>query len=285
MEFEYRDWDWNPAGKINLVDYIFDAPLRKDIIARVIRWQRAKSRSGNHSTKTISMVSGTTRKPWAQKETGKARQGSLRSPQFRGGAVVFGPHPRDYEHKLNKKVRALGCVSSICFKFKEGLFSVLNDSNMPFVKTNSFSNWMKARDFKSVLFVIDENNQDDSQKTMSLRKCIQNVPYCNVITVEGLNVLDIVKHKNIICSLSALDKLEKRFERYAHCFGTMNNDESSKLASVEKSEIKSSVKEADSKEVVEKEVIAKGVTNKKIAESKEKAVKKADEKPKKEKKQ
>ena len=214
MEFEYRNWEWDSVGKVSLPHYIFDAPLRKDIIFRVIRWQRAKSRSGTHSTKTISMISGTTRKPWGQKETGKARQGSLRSPQFRGGAVIFGPHPRDYEHKLNKKVRALGIASSLCFKFKEGLLSILNDSNVPFIKTSAFSEWLKARSFKSVLFVVKDSKDSQESCVLNFKKCLNNVPYCDVISVEGLNVLDIVKHKNIIFTLEALSAIEERFKKY-----------------------------------------------------------------------
>ncbi len=206
MDFEFKDWDWKSAGKVTLAENIFDAPLRKDIIARVIKWQRAKSRAGTHSTKTFSMVSGTTRKPWAQKETGRARQGSLRAPHFRGGAIVFGPHPRDYEYKLNKKVRTLGCVSSLTFKLKEGLFDVVKNFDAPFTKTSAFDDWMKERGFKSVLFVLDDKLNDEA-----FFRCIRNVPYCDVIPVRGLNVLDIVKHKNIVCDLESLKAIEERF--------------------------------------------------------------------------
>jgi len=206
MEFEFRDWSWKSVGKVELASNVFEAPLRKDIIARVIKWQRAKSRSGTHSTKTVSMVSGTTRKPWAQKETGRARQGSLRSAQFRGGGVVFGPHPRDYEHKLNKKVRALGCVSSLTFKLKEGLLDIVKDFDAPFTKTSAFNAWMEERKFKSVLFVLDDSVHDEA-----FFRCIRNVPYCDVIPVRGLNVLDIVKHKNIVCDLTSLKAIEARF--------------------------------------------------------------------------
>lgn len=206
MEFEFRDWSWKSVGKVELASNVFEAPLRKDIIARVIKWQRAKSRSGTHSTKTVSMVSGTTRKPWAQKETGRARQGSLRSAQFRGGGVVFGPHPRDYEHKLNKKVRALGCVSSLTFKLKEGLLDIVKDFDAPFTKTSAFNAWMEERKFKSVLFVLDDSVNDEA-----FFRCVRNVPYCDVIPVRGLNVLDIVKHKNIVCDLTALKAIEARF--------------------------------------------------------------------------
>jgi len=243
MEFELRDWDWKSAGKVALSETVFDAPLRKDIIARVIKWQRAKSRAGTHSTKTISMISGTTRKPWAQKETGRARQGSLRSPQFRGGATVFGPHPRDYEHKLNKRVRALGCVSSLTFKLKEGLFNVVKSFDAPFEKTAAFSAWMNERGFKSVLFVLDDKVNDEA-----LFRCIRNVPYCDVIPVRGLNVLDLVKHKNIICDLESLKAIEARFGGMT--FKKVEGPKVSKVAKAEKA--MKAEKPAAQKEVAEK---------------------------------
>jgi len=208
MEINYINWEWKPVGSLNLNEILFNGPMRKDIIARVIRWQQAKARSGTHSTKTFSMVSGTTRKPWGQKETGRARQGSLRAPHFRGGAVVFGPHPRSYEHKLNKKVRNLAFVSSLTFKLKEGLFDVLEDITMPFSKTSGFVAWMKERQFKSVLFVVSDKMSDDA-----IFRCIRNVPYCDILPVRGLNVLDLVKHKNIICDLTALKEIEERFSK------------------------------------------------------------------------
>ncbi len=208
MEIEYKNWEWKSVGKVDLDSEIFDAPLRKDIIARVIRWQRAKSRSGNHSTKTVSMVSGTTRKPWGQKESGRARQGSLRSAQFRGGGIVFGPHPRDYEHKLNKKVKRLGCISSLTFKLKEGLLNVLENFEMPFEKTGAFRKWMENKEFKSILFVVNDHANDEA-----IFRCIRNVPYCDVIPVRGLNVYDIVKHKHIICDIESLKAIEERFAK------------------------------------------------------------------------
>lgn len=243
MEINYKNWDWNSVGKVDVAEEVFNAALRKDIIARVIRWQQAKSRSGNHSTKTISMISGTTKKPFAQKGGGRARQGSLRSPQFRGGSTVFGPHPRDHSHKLNKKVRKLGCVSSLTYKMKEELFWVMESLEFPFEKTSKFASWLENRQFKSVLFVLSNEISDDLHF-----KCIKNIPYCDVIPVKGLNVLDIVKHKNIICDLASLKEIEARFS-------DVSNRE---LASVEVKKEKGS---KDSEEIVmesKKTVKAKG---------------------------
>src|SRR3990172_12342352 len=96
MKYEVRNFENKKVGEIQLSPEIFSAPLRQDILARMVHWQLAKRRAGTHSTKGISEISGTTRKPWSQKGTGRARQGSLRSAQFRGGAVIFGPVTRDH---------------------------------------------------------------------------------------------------------------------------------------------------------------------------------------------
>lgn len=257
MEFEYKDWDWKAAGKVTLDSAVFAAPLRKDIIARVIRWQQSKARAGTHATKTVAMVSGGGKKPWAQKETGRARQGSIRSAQFRGGGVVFGPHPRSYEHKLNKKVKALGCVSSLTYKLQEGLFSVVKDFQVPFTKTAGFSTWLKDRQFKSVLFVLDGKANDEE-----VFRCVRNMPYCDVISVQGLNVLDIVKHKNIICDLASLKAIEERFANAGlkHANGKNPVAAQPVVASVSKASV---AKKAESK--VSDKSVAKATAAKKPA--------------------
>jgi len=107
MKLQIRDLDNKEVGSIELSEEIFGLPIRRDILARMVNWQLAKRRAGTHKTKGISDISGTTKKPWKQKGTGRARQGSLRSPQFRGGAVIFGPVVRSHEFSLQKKVRRL----------------------------------------------------------------------------------------------------------------------------------------------------------------------------------
>src|SRR5581483_8767291 len=114
------DLDNKPAGEIELPEAVFGLPARPDILARVVNWQLAKRRAGTANTKGISQVQGTTKKPYAQKGTGNARQGSLRSPQFRGGGIIFGPKPRDFSFKLPKKVRSLGLKTALSLKQAEG---------------------------------------------------------------------------------------------------------------------------------------------------------------------
>ncbi len=120
--------DNKESGEITLNADIFGAKPRKDILARVVNWQLAKRRAGTHQTKGISDISGTTKKPHAQKGTGRARQGSLRSPHMRGGAVIFGPHNRDHGFSLPKKVRQLGLKVALSSKAADNQLVIIKDA-------------------------------------------------------------------------------------------------------------------------------------------------------------
>ncbi len=120
MQVKLQNWAAEEVGTIDLADDVFGLPARTDILARVVDWQLAKRRSGNHKTKGISEISGTTKKPHNQKGTGRARQGSLRSPQMRGGARIFGPVVRSHEYDLPKKIRKLGLKTALSVKQSEG---------------------------------------------------------------------------------------------------------------------------------------------------------------------
>src|SRR5215475_3641039 len=126
MKLTVRNLDNQEVGDIELDDGVFGVPVRRDILARVVNWQLAKRRAGTHKTKGISEISGTTRKPYKQKGTGRARQGSLRSPQFRGGAVIFGPVVRSHSFSLQKKVRKLGLKTALSAKVADGRLVVLD---------------------------------------------------------------------------------------------------------------------------------------------------------------
>ena len=116
MKLTVRNLDNKEVGDIELAEEVFGLPVRRDILARVVNWQLAKRRAGTHKTKGVSDISGTTKKPYKQKGTGRARQGSLRSPQFRGGAVIFGPVVRSHGFDLQKKVRRLGLKTALSAK-------------------------------------------------------------------------------------------------------------------------------------------------------------------------
>ncbi|KAL2603392.1 hypothetical protein AAZV13_09G006500 [Glycine max] len=186
-------------GYMVLPGDVFDLPIRKDIIHRVVRWQLAKRQQGTHSTKTISEVSGTGRKPWNQKGTGRARHGSLRGPQFRGGATMHGPKPRSHAFKVNKKVRRLGLKIALSARAAEGKLLVFEDLAVPTHKTKNIVNYYnQMEDTKKLLLVdgaIDEK----------LKLSTQNLHYVN-----GLNVYSILLHDTLVMSRAAVSKIVER---------------------------------------------------------------------------
>src|SRR6478735_4545891 len=150
MQIEVTTLDKTAAGNAELPDVLFAAKPRADIMARVVHWQLAKRRAGTHSTKGMDDVSGTTKKPYRQKGTGNARQGSLRAPQFRGGGVVHGPVPHSHEYSLNKKVRRLGLISALSQKRADGKLVVLEAANGT-SKTRELAAKLKALGWTSAL--------------------------------------------------------------------------------------------------------------------------------------
>ena len=153
MQWDLIDLENKKLGSIDLSDHVFGIPTRPDIIHRMIRWQLAKARSGNHQTKEIWAVRGTTKKPFRQKGTGRARQGSLRGPHMRGGAVVFGPHKRDHSFDLPKKVRKLALRSVLAMKAAQGSLVVLDALEMKKAKAKDLSALILKNGWKSPFFI------------------------------------------------------------------------------------------------------------------------------------
>src|SRR5919109_5098788 len=144
MKATVRDLDNKEVGDIELSEEVFGLPVRPDILARVVNWQLAKRRAGTHKTKGISDISGTTKKPYRHKGTGRARQGSLRSPQFRKGAVIFGPVVRSHEFDLQKKVRKLGLKTALSAKQAEGKLVVVDEARLDDAKTKALRTRLAA---------------------------------------------------------------------------------------------------------------------------------------------
>ncbi|KAK6773111.1 hypothetical protein RDI58_028349 [Solanum bulbocastanum] len=225
-------------GFMCLAGDVFDVPIRKDIIHRVVRWQLAKRQQGTHSTKTISEVSGTGRKPWNQKGTGRARHGTLRGPQFRGGATMHGPKPRSHAIKLNKKVRRLGLKIALSARAAEGKASnipfhahiflfgnllVFEDLEIPSHKTKNIVNYFNQLENTKKLLVVDGGPISEK-----LKLATQNVHYVNVLPsiedpvhgsfvkmtsiflILGLNVYSILLHDTLVMSRDAVNKIVER---------------------------------------------------------------------------
>lgn len=183
---------------------IFGCDVRPDILKRVVNWQLAKRQAGTHKTKTVSEIQGTTAKPFRQKGTGRARQGSLRSVQMRGGATSFGPVVRSHAHSLNKKIRKLGLKMALSSKAKNDSLLVLKGvEKLENVKTKDVVSGLKQRELESVLFVVDNNESD-------FRRAVANIAKCDTIPVEGLNVYDVLKHDALVVTEAALKLVEGR---------------------------------------------------------------------------
>ncbi|XP_027148605.1 uncharacterized protein LOC113749137 [Coffea eugenioides] len=192
-------------GLMVLAGDVFDVPIRKDIVHRVVRWQLAKRQQGTHSTKTISEVSGTGRKPWRQKGTGRARHGTLRGPQFRGGATMHGPKPRSHAIKLNKKVRRLGLKIALSARAAEGKLMVFEDLEIPSHKTKNIVSYYNLMvDTKKLLLV------DGDAINEKLKLATQNIHYVNVLPSIGLNVYSILLHDTLVMSRDAINRIVER---------------------------------------------------------------------------
>ncbi|XP_022132910.1 uncharacterized protein LOC111005636 isoform X2 [Momordica charantia] len=192
-------------GFMVLAGDVFDVPIRKDIIHRVVRWQLAKRQQGTHSTKTISEVSGTGRKPWRQKGTGRARHGTLRGPQFRGGAAMHGPKPRSHAFKLNKKVRRLGLKIALSARAAEGKLLVFDNLDVPTHKTKNIVNYFNEMEKAKKLLLVDGGPIDEK-----LKLATQNLHYVNVLPSIGLNVYSILLHDTLVMSRDAIERIVTR---------------------------------------------------------------------------
>ena len=205
MKEKVCNLDNKSLREIPLNKFIFGIEFNSDVIHRMIRYQLAKRRSGNHKTKNISEISGTTKKPFKQKGTGSARQGSKRSPQMRGGAVIFGPVVRSHAHKLPKRIRNLALRIAISKKLKDGRLKIIDNFKISKNKTSLFKKKLNILKIDSALFV-DGKVVDDN---FLLASC--NVPKIDVLPIAGINVYDIFKRDFLVLSSNAIDCLEKRF--------------------------------------------------------------------------
>lgn len=191
------------VGEIELNDGIFGIEPNEAVLFDAIVAQRASLRQGNHKVKNRSEVAGGGRKPWRQKGTGRARQGSIRSPQWRGGGIVFGPTPRSYAYKLPKKVRRLALKSALSAKVLEQNFVVLDALTFDAPKTKDFKAVLAALEInKKALFVTAELNENVA---LSAR----NIPGVTVLTANGINVLDLVGHEKVVFTKAAVEKVEE----------------------------------------------------------------------------
>lgn len=188
--------------QIDLADAVFGIEPNQQAMFDAIVMQQASMRQGTHKTKTRREVSGGGKKPFRQKGTGRARQGSIRAVQWRGGGIAFGPTPRSYAYKLNRKVRRLALKSVLSSKVAANSCKVLDSIKFDAIKTKSFVEMMKAFNFeRKTLFVVDITEEFDNA-FLSMR----NIPNAMMLTVEGLNVYDIANADQIVLTEAAANK-------------------------------------------------------------------------------
>ena len=206
MKSKVINLDNKAAGEIELSADVFGVDVRKDLLTRAVNWQLAKRRAGTHKVKTRGEISGSTRKPWRQKGTGRARQGSLRSTQFRGGATVFGPTPRDHAHRLQKKVRKLALKSALSAKQSDGKLIILDEATLKAPKTKELAGRLDKLGWRNVLIVggaeIDGN----------FARAAANIPDLDVLPSQGANVYDILRRDTLVLTREAVQNLEARLK-------------------------------------------------------------------------
>ncbi len=195
------------VGELELSDFVFNAPNKPYILHEVVRMQLAKKRAGTASTKGRSEVSGGGRKPWRQKGTGRARAGTIRSPLWRGGGVVFGPKPRKYELKVPKKVRKLALRIALSNKVRENQMMVLDQFALERIKTKDFLRIISELQLDGRILVVT-NGRDER-----VEKSARNIPWVKVLPTEGINVFDLMKYENLLLSQDGVGKIEEALGR------------------------------------------------------------------------
>jgi large subunit ribosomal protein L4 len=192
------------VGEVELNDLIFNREVKTYLLHDVVRMQRAARRVGSASTKTRADVKGSGAKPWRQKGTGRARAGTRKSPLWRGGGTAFGPKPRDFSFKLNRKVKRQAVSMALSARLQEGNLVVLDAFAMEQIKTKDFVSIMDVLELNNALIVVESENE-------YLSKSSRNVPGYKVLKSEGLNVYDILLHEKIVLLQPAISNLEERF--------------------------------------------------------------------------
>ncbi len=196
--------DNKAAGDIELNDAVFGTEVRKDILSRMVNYQLAKRRAGTHKVKTRGEISGSTAKPFRQKGTGRARQGTIRATQMRGGATVFGPVVRDHGHKLPKKVRRSAMCAALSSKQADGKLIIVDEVALKDSKTKALIEKLGKLGVSSALIVagaqVDEN----------FARAAKNIAGVDVLPTQGANVYDILRRDTLVLTREAVETLEAR---------------------------------------------------------------------------
>lgn len=193
------------AGSVELSPAVFEADVKPDLFHAEVRRQLAARHRGTHSSKNRTAVSGGGAKPWRQKGTGRARQGTNRAPQWAGGGVVFGPVPRDHGHSLPKKVRRAALRGALSLRQKEGAITVVDELALDEFKTSRVASMLDSLGLagESVLIVLAEADA-------KLEASARNLPKVSTLRAPGLNVYDVLRHNKLLVTRAAIDSIDAR---------------------------------------------------------------------------
>ncbi len=205
MSTNILNWNKEKIGSIVLDKNIFEVEVKKELLQTVVHWQLASRRQGTHMVKTRAMVSGGGKKPFKQKGTGNARQGSTRSPLMPGGAKLFGPIPKSYSYSLPKQVRQLGLKMALSQLNSEGRLFVVDAMDSITGKTNELSNRLKKFGLKKAVLI-------DSNQNEKFKKASNNLPNFKYQLVLGMNVFDLLKYDSVVLTRNSVEKISERFQ-------------------------------------------------------------------------
>jgi large subunit ribosomal protein L4 len=202
-QIDIRNLDNEKVGTIELSERLFGAPVNKSLLHETVVMQRAAMRQGTASTKTRGEVRGGGKKPWRQKGTGRARAGSSRSPIWRGGAIIFGPRPRDYGYGFPKKKYRAALQGALSAKFAAGEVVVLDRLDAGPAKTNALADRLKALGLtRRVLVVVDGSEE-------TFERAVRNLPQIELITVPRLNVYDVLAHRHLVIPKAVIERMQE----------------------------------------------------------------------------
>ncbi|MEE9545274.1 MAG: 50S ribosomal protein L4 [Rhodospirillales bacterium] len=206
MKCDVISLDNKKVDSIDLDESVFGLKVRADILARMVNWQLAKRRAGTHKTKTRSEIRGTTAKPYRQKGLGRARLGSRKAPQLRGGGVAFGPVLRSHAHKLPKKVRRLALKTALSAKQADGKLVVLDTAKMKKAKTADLAKHITKLGWRSVLLI------DGAETDPNFSRAAANIVGLDVLPSQGANVYDILRRDTLVLTKDAVEQLVERLK-------------------------------------------------------------------------
>lgn len=206
VEAPLRGSDGADRGKVALPGIFAERP-REHLLYEVVQMQRACRRMGTHATKTRGAVSGGGSKPWRQKGTGRARHGSIRSPIWEGGGVVFGPQPRSYAYRVPAKARRVALRAALSDRCREGRLTVLEEIRLDEAKTKRVAALLAALGLEGSVLIVEKG------ENQALERAARNLPHVRVLRTEGVNVYDVLRHRHLVVTRAAVEALAERLGR------------------------------------------------------------------------